>query len=900
MSDTSELPSLLFRQRLLLAMLAGAVCLRDPVLGMAALLLGVAVPQRMSLFRAGLLTLFFLIGLGVTFLAAPVAPDCPSWASVPGKSVLAEGRIAAVTGLPGGRVRVLLEQVRPMKSMPSLSRTVEMQVKKALGRPPEPVPAGMRKGYPGAVVEDDVSPVPGRVGMTLYADDMKSSGRPVQGQTLRALMRLYPISGSVNPGTSDLRTYWADRDVWHNARVNRTRQGPLFLELEEGEGMMYRAFRMREDWRSTVEKALAESAGSKKGVESGTDGGGYWGGESALSCSQGRAMLLALIFGDRSVLAPETVDLFTRAGLVHSLALSGQHLALAVMVSAACIFVLARIFNTLFLSIPRRILVAAAGIPFAVVYLFIGGAPFSLIRAACMMLSGAVFLCLCRPAAPMDALLAACLLLFIGWPLAVFDLSAQLSVLAVAGILFSMPLISILRDRFPPASLKDTVHLSDRPRLAAHAFIRWVGSMLIISVAAQIAVLPVLVSVFGVVSTNLWMNLIWLPPLTFITLPAAAAGMFLLVLFGPQICSEMLFTAAAWPADAMLQLLSDMAQEGSLPFIQCFRPSSLTSLGYMALMAGMVMWCGTRLRGRESSVESRRLLFFGLLLLPLGQMPTWLEDIRAEWNRTVSLTVLDVGQGQAVLLEYPGGRVLVDGGGSSSPFFDYGRSIVAPALTYRHMPRLDAVIVSHTDMDHARGLRWILEHFDVGRLCWSPVSASDDSADAVALRETARRRGIPEHLLVRGDVLELSDGVKLEVVWPDMTELPTLHRKRPASDNDASLAMRLMRDDVPVAFLCGDMTASALRRLTQSGQNLRAGILVLPHHGAASSFQKTFYDAVSPDVALASAASFNHYGFPSRKVSNEMRRRLIPLYSTSERGGISVTWSGPEGTMELH
>ena len=74
---------------------------------------------------------------------------------------------------------------------------------------------------------------------------------------------------------------------------------------------------------------------------------------------------------------------------------------------------------------------------------------------------------------------------------------------------------------------------------------------------------------------------------------------------------------------------------------------------------------------------------------------------------------------------------------------------------------------------------------------------------------------------------------------------------------------------------------------------------MLPHHGAASSRQRKFFDAVSPEAAAASAAAFNQYGFPGRKVRAEMARRLIPVYSTTMLGGFTVTWSGKDGRMTL-
>lgn len=887
-----ELPSLLFRQRLLLAVLAGSVSLRDAVLGVALFALVIIVPRFAGARRALTAAVFFLLGLGLTFLASPSAPDCPSWASVPRKSVLVEGRVASVTGLPGGRVRVLLEEVRPMEGMPQLAEETKAQVRKALDRKIGPEFSGGRKGYPGRIVEDDASPVPGLVSLTLQKRDMAHAGRPVAGETLRALMRLYPTVGSVNPGVSDLGRYWADRDVWHNARLNRTAAGPLYLELAEGEGLAYRAQLLRESWRKALSAELFdESAGGNFGGWRASDSRA----EEVLP--QGRAMLPALLFGDRSFLSPHTVDLFNRAGLVHSLALSGQHLALAAMAGAALIFLASRAFRGLFLVMPRRVLVVSAGVPFALAYLFLGGAPFSLIRAACMMLAGSVYLCLRRSTASLDALFAACLLLFLGWPLAAFDLSAQLSVLAVAGILLSMPLVSALRRRFPPARRPGGDSRS-RLRRALHAAIRWSGTMLILSLAAQLAVLPVIVSVFGATSVQVWMNLIWLPPLTFVTLPAAALGMLLLACLGPQSCSTLLFAAATFPADIMLDILERMAEAGALPLVQFMRPLSLSALGYGAALTGGMLMLGRKLNGLPSGEAARRLLCLGLLMMPAGQMPVWFDDWRAAREREVALTVFDVGQGQAVLLSYPGGRVLVDGGGSASPTFDCGRSILAPALTYGRMPRLDAVIVSHTDMDHARGLRWILEHFEVGSLCWSALSARDDSADGRALREIAARRGIPERILGRGDVMELAEGIRLEMVWPDKAETePRPGRK--ISSNAASLSFRVIRDEVPLAILCGDMTAPALRRLAESGQDLRAGLLVLPHHGAASSFQRKFYDAVSPEAAAASAAAFNHYGFPGRRVRAEMARRLIPLYSTTMLGGFTVTWSGKDGRMTL-
>jgi len=889
------LPSLMFWQILILAVLAGSCSVRDGGTGMAFFALLLVVPRRMAPVRYGLLGTAFLLGFGLTFLSLPEAPVCPSWAAVPRKTVLAEGQVVSAVGLPGGRVRVLLKELRPLSEQPFLPEERAEKVNKALERAVPFFPRGGRKDYPGTIVEDETSPFPGLVSMTLDGSALELVGRPLVGQYLRGAMRLYPVGGSVNQGTSDIGAYWADHDVWLNARPTRSGRLPLYLELHEGDGSVGVAVRLRERWRAALETMLtgmeacvsSERAGNSGDIEE----------LSAVSISQGKAMLPALLFGDRSALTPGTVELFTRAGLIHSLALSGQHLALAAMFGAAAIFLAARCRPRLFLTFPHRILVVAAGVPFAFMYLFLGGAPFSLIRAAFMMLAAAFFLCLRRATAPLDALFAAAVLLFLGWPLVTYDLSARLSLLAVAGILLSIPLMAALQKRFPSGwNQGKEVPLSFLRRIL-HALARWGGSMLLLSCAAQAAVLPILVSTFGAVSPCFWLNLLWLPPLTFITLPCAAAGLFSL-LVGAQVPASLLFSLAAWPADIMLDILFTLDERGWLPFIQCFRPSSLSLLGYGAVMVGLMVVLQGYLEGKRPSAPVRRLLFCGLLFMPAGQMPAWADDVLAWKEQRVSLTMFDVGQGQAVLLEYPGGRMLLDGGGAGSPFFDCGRSILAPALTDKALPHLDAVLVSHTDMDHARGLRWILEHFEVGALYWSTFSAGRaDSGEGQFLREAARKHGIPERLLVRGDSVPLTDGLSLEVLWPEAGEDAGTDIGNRLSNNDASLALRLVRRGKGLALLCGDMTAPALRRLTESGQDMRAEVLVLPHHGAASSFQKRFYDAVAPELALASAASFNHYGFPSRKVREELARRRIPLRSTTDSGGFSVIWKERDGTF---
>ena len=887
----SYLPPLLFRQSLILALLAGACSMRSLAVGAALLVMLILVPEREEgrgfAWRILKLLAAFLVGLTATFLAEADVPDKPSWASVPRQAVLVEGDIDSVTGLPGGRLRLLLKDLRQADMPEALSAEQAQKIRKGLDVPRYAYAESGKKSYAGGVFQEEKAALPGLAALTLDSRILLQHERPLPGQKMTALVRLYPSGGSLNAHESGPGRYWAAREVWHNARLVRSKDEAVYLNFSEGESWFYRVARTRDAWRKSMWDILANDC-----LESGnlaSDAGNDSSGEIVPAFSQGKAMLLALLFGDRSELSLRTIDLFTRAGLVHSLALSGQHLALAAMLGVFSVMLLAHFKPHLFQTMPRRALIACAGLPFALCYLFLGGAPFSLVRAAFMMLAGAAFLCLRRPTAPLDAFLAAVLLLFLAWPLAVFDLSAQLSVLAVAGILLSMPLISVLRNGVDIHHTKPLVFRVAKKAVFAFA------SLLIVSFAAQAAVLPILISTFGAVSPCFWLNIIWLPPLTFLTLPLGACGLVLSVL-GVSSLASLVFSVAAWPADQMIALLELLESADCLPFIQCLRPNPLSSLGYVVTLAALAFMVQARILQKPAGMPLKRLLAFGVFFLVGGFLPRWTEDGLARLEERVTLSMIDVGAGQAVLLEYPGGRLLVDGGGNTTPFFDCGRSIVAPTLTEVRLPYLDAAIVSHCDVDHARGLRWILEHFRVGALYWSPVSAQRaDSGEGLALRTLVREKGIPEKLLKRGDTIALSDGVKLEVLSPAMEEGAPVLSEKELSSNNASLTLRLVGKRQGLALLCGDILSPTLKKLAVSGQDMKAEALVLPHHGAASSYQKSFYDAVSPKVALASCAPFNHYGFPSNKVREEMKRRAVPLLSTSELGTFNVQWKFKNG-----
>ena len=246
--------------------------------------------------------------------------------------------------------------------------------------------------------------------------------------------------------------------------------------------------------------------------------------------------------------------------------------------------------------------------------------------------------------------------------------------------------------------------------------------------------------------------------------------------------------------------------------------------------------------------------------------------------------VLDVGQGQAILLEWPhGGRGLIDGGGFASPRFDTGRDVLSPVLTANNLPSLDFIALSHPDTDHLKGFHFIAANY---RLNAAYASRRDDTGERVLepLQSILALRGIPRHTLAAGDRIPLTDGLWLDVLAP-------LPGER-ASGNDG-LVLRLVRHGRGLALFPGDAEAPRIRALLAGGADLSAEVLVLPHHGSAGSFSPGLYEAVSPRLVVCSAGAYNAYRLPSRRVCSELARRGLPLRVTGETGETVVRWSEP-------
>jgi competence protein ComEC len=264
-----------------------------------------------------------------------------------------------------------------------------------------------------------------------------------------------------------------------------------------------------------------------------------------------------------------------------------------------------------------------------------------------------------------------------------------------------------------------------------------------------------------------------------------------------------------------------------------------------------------------------------LAVLPLL---VWSNAISAGPPSALTVRFFDVGQGDSALLTSPGGvAILVDGGPDPAQ--------VATELAALGVKRLDVVIASHPHADHVVGLPAVLARFPVGLLL--EPGCPDDSPDGAALDEAAAAERLRVRHARAGDVLRVGD-VRLEILSPDRCWSGT----ESDTNNDAIVVRASLGEDS--VLFATEPEEPAQQVLLDDGEDLRADVLKVPHHGAATSIEP-FFEAVDADVAVVSVGP-NTYGHPVPEVLDWIRATGAEVVRTDQAGTVTVTFE-PGGVV---
>ncbi len=654
---------------------------------------------------------------------------------------------------------------------------------------------------------------------------------------------LHRFDPPTNPGQFNVAAYLARRNVYVGASVpSRDAITPLRAHRDS----------IVARWRGRLSEAATQA---------------LLGGAPAGTPTEG--LLQALLLGNRRDIDRDTYEAFRRTGLLHFVSLSGLHLGIFVWV----IWGISRIAG---LAKPYR---ALACIIATATFLLVVPPRAPTVRAAVIVWVYCLALLLRRRTNPLNSLCLAAIVLLLIRPTQLFEAGWQLSFAAVAGILaLTARIEDVLHSATCGRLRQQDYHAPLRQRLIGHISSPAV-TLFATGIAAWVGGAGILLYHFFTITplTAVWTVLVF--PLVGVILVAGLVKIALFALL--PTASALLGAFVSWCAALLI---------GVVKLLACLEVNTIL-IGHVALWLpvayyGLVLFASFA-RTRHVVLKRRLCLVWALALIGCVGMLKWQRTHRDH----LRLTVLDVGHGQAILARLPGTRnVLFDAGSLYTP--DVGARIVVPCLDYMGIGRLQAILISHSDVDHVNGIPEIVAARRVDRI-YAPdaffLRAQGEPTAQLLIECLARRdrriEPAPEEMH--------ADAAAISTLWP----IDGLPCPDDLSDNDRSL-VSLIEFACSRLLLCSDIEQFAQKQIMATYPQLRADIVVCPHHGSLNTLEPRFIESFEPDIVVCSG-SRNDYDRHQGKPPTGPARQ----FHTGQNGAIEVcveTSNGVEGMVSVH
>lgn len=580
---------------------------------------------------------------------------------------------------------------------------------------------------------------------------------------------------------------------------------------------------------------------------------------SQLIVSPESALLTGILLGIDHTMPPDIDEAFRTVGITHIVVISGFNIAL-----------LSSIFLTLFTPLFGRWYAVFPTLLAITLFTLLVGADPSVLRAAIM---GSAYVLssrwLGRRNASVPILFGAAFFLTLLDPNALWNIGFQLSFAATLSLmLFATPITEAVRrwltGRFPADMVRWIMNI--------------IGDAVLVTVAAQILTLPLIMFYFNQLSLiSLLANALVLPvqPMIMIWGGLATLAGFILPTLG-----QLLGWVVWVPLWYTIQIAEWLAQ---VPFAAVTVPFGLNAFLVTNGLIFAAYWFAqqeiefrTELMGKFTQNIGRRTAITASLI---GTILGW------QWTMTqpdglLHIYYFDVGQGDATLIQTPSGRqILVDGGYYPTQINRHlGRSM---PLGDRH---IDLMIATHPDADHVTGLPGLFDRYTFAQLLVTYPEADGEGPYATLL-ERAETAGTELLVPQVGETITIEDGVLLEIIHPG-SEL------NPDSRNDNSLSFRLIYGETRALFT-GDAEEAAEREMMQRSKNrLNAQIYKAGHHGAKNASSPPFLELVQPDLVIVSAGADNRFGHPHPEVLHRVHTHGAVVLRTDQVGTIEVISDG--------
>lgn len=536
----------------------------------------------------------------------------------------------------------------------------------------------------------------------------------------------------------------------------------------------------------------------------------------------------ALLLGDTEELTYEEDTALKISGIRHVAAVSGLH----VSILYGLIAVLFRF---------HRFLTPLASIPAMLLFAAVTGFTPSVTRACLMTGLMSVGTALLEEYDGLTGLAFAALVMMMTNPCVPDSVSFQLSVTSVIGILlFAAPISQWIISRFPKVKSKSKLG----------GIIRWIAGSAAVSVSASLATTPLSAWYFGAVSLiGVLTNLLTLWCITFIFCGTGIVGVFAKLL--PAVCSA-LAAGVSWLIRFVLWTAKQLAH---FSFAAVYTQSPYIVMWLVSCYILLLLWFLRRQKGKLLLACAGCALAAAIsasVFLPR------LDDVR--------LHVLDVGEGQCILLQSRGQSFLIDCGGDSD---DTAANTAAQVLLSQGIDRLDGIVFTHYDRDHSGALENLLTRISADRL-YLPVMDDGGFLERTSVDLSSAC------YIAEDTVLPFGCG-QLTLIAPDTLKT--------VNENCMCILFESEKCDILVT---GDRSRSGEKRLLKSRELPDVDILIAGHHGSKNSTSYELLDAVKPETVIFSVGRNNNYGHPAQEVLDRLAEYHCTVYRTDLQGSVLV------------
>lgn len=669
--------------------------------------------------------------------------------------------------------------------------------------------------------DDPIAAIPPKVALAWYAAYNDDADRPLPvmrpGERWQLTVRLKRPHGNANPYGFDYEAWLLEQGIRATGYVRQDEK--LHRMNERIDAFVFSIGGVIDRARASLRDHI----------------------QSALPDAPYAGILVALVIGEQRAIRPDDWEIFTRTGISHLVSISGLHITMiAGMMAMLMSFLWRRSFftQTQFpLLLPVQKVAALTGASVALIYVLLAGFGVPAQRTLYMLMVVALALWCNRITSVSRILFAALGVVLLLDPWSVLWPGFWLSFGAVAAILY----VSIGRASQHQAS-------------QATGAQRWkiiLKTATTTQYAVTVGLVPLTLLLFGQVSLiSPIANAIAIPIVSLIVTPLALVGSVL-----PAPLAGWVLSAAHFPLESLVAFLAWLSRfqfavwSAPIPSLAIFIIALVGTAWMLAPHGWPVRWLGA-------------LCCLPLFLnVPLRPLPG------EAW-----ITVFDVGQGSAVLIETHQHRLLYDTGPAYSPESDGGNRVILPYLKGRGIHSLDAMILTHRDSDHSGGAMSVLKSLAVHEI----FSSLSSDQDLIQSSQNHRRCEAGQRWMW--------DGVRFDMLYP--TEYS--YAKGESKSNDMSCVMKVSAGKHSILLPADIGKAQETALISRDEKILQSTVLLAPHHGGAGSSTEAFLQAVKPTMALFQVGYRNRYNHPRPDVVARYDALGIKHLRTDESGAIQL------------